>query len=279
MSGITKQGSLEPDELALINRVMPLIMATIDDRSWRVRWTAAAKFNDVIAAYDQLRGTMDLLVPAYEKLLQDPEAEVRTAATFNLAHVASGTARVPFPSTGRPPQEGDMEISSSQRITVAERLVKRVTSLTEDDSDHVRAALAMVATELAPILGKESTITNLVPPVLLLLRDAASEVRLNLISSLSALNEVIGVDLLSQSLLPAILDLAQDGKWRYVRSTVQVCFSRCLWPGRRQLCLFLQGYVWLSSGRFLYLPSNWEKIFLLKSLFPFVLDGWVMTLP
>lgn len=106
-----------------------------------------------------------------------------------------------------------------ERITVAERLVKRVTSLTEDDSEHVRAALAMVATELAPILGKDATISHLVPPVLLLLRDAASEVRLNLISSLSSLNEVIGVDLLSQSLLPAILDLAQDGKWR-IRSAI-----------------------------------------------------------
>lgn len=104
--------------------------------------------------------------------------------------------------------------TSDARMTAAERLVKRVTSLTEDDSEHVRAALAMVATELAPILGKDATISHLVPPVLLLLRDAASEVRLNLISSLSALNEVIGVDLLSQSLLPAILDLAQDGKWR-----------------------------------------------------------------
>jgi serine/threonine-protein phosphatase 2A regulatory subunit A len=72
----------------------------------------------------------------------------------------------------------------------------------------------MVATDLAPILGKDATISHLVPPVLLLLRDTASEVRLNLISSLSALNEVVGVDLLSQSLLPAILDLAHDSKWR-----------------------------------------------------------------
>jgi hypothetical protein len=106
-------------------------------------------------------------------------------------------------------------VPDSKRVTAAERLVKRVTSLTEDDSEHVRAALAMVATELAPILGKDATITHLVPPILLLLRDAASEVRLNLISSLESLNKVIGVDLLSQSLLPAILDLAQDGKWRY----------------------------------------------------------------
>lgn len=97
---------------------------------------------------------------------------------------------------------------------MAKRLVKKITTLTEDDSENVRAALGMVATELAPYLGKEATISDLVPPVLLLLRDTTSEVRLNVISSLGALNEVIGVDLLSQSLFPAIIDLAEDGKWR-----------------------------------------------------------------
>lgn len=216
MNSLAKEEPLVEEESSLVRRILPLVMATIDDRSWRVRWTAAAKFADVISAYNQLPGTMESLVPAYEKLLQDPEAEVRTAATFNLAHVAKCQARVPTPPGERPPQEGDMQgdMASGPRISVAERLVKRVTNLTEDDSEHVRAALAMVATELAPILGKDATITHLVPPVLLLLRDAASEVRLNLISSLSALNKVIGVDLLSQSLLPAILDLAQDGKWR-----------------------------------------------------------------
>jgi len=195
-----ENASLKENELELLQRVLPLIVSTIDDRSWRVRWTAAAKFADVVAAYDNLPKTMDSLVPAYEKLLQDPEAEVRTAATLNLAAVARCQSR--------------LTQSDGTQTSVAERLVSRVTGLTEDDSEHVRGALAMVATELAPILGRETTIMLLVPPVLLLLRDAASEVRLNLISSLSALNEVIGVDLLSQSLLPAILDLAQDGKWR-----------------------------------------------------------------
>ncbi|EEC44256.1 predicted protein [Phaeodactylum tricornutum CCAP 1055/1] len=197
-------GDLNESEQGLLKKVLPLILATIDDRSWRVRWTTAAKFSEVISAYGRLPDVMDSLVQGYEKLLQDPEAEVRTAATFNLAHVAKGDAQVLVP-----PQH-------------PERLVKRVTSLTEDESEHVRAALAMVATELAPILGREGTITFLVPPVLLLLRDAASEVRLNLISSLSALNEVIGVDLLSQSLLPAILDLAQDGKWRIRMAIIQL---------------------------------------------------------
>lgn len=222
MAKIATQGDLVNDEKELIGRLLPIIVATIDDRSWRVRWTAAAKFAEVIAGFDPLPNAMDSLLPAYEKLLQDPEGEVRTAATFNLAAVAkSCTSMVPVPPVGRMPTEQEMTDYQGERISAAERLVKRVTSLTEDDYQNVRAALAMVATELAPILGKDATITHLVPPVLLLLRDAASEVRLNLISSLGALNEVIGVDLLSQSLLPAILDLAQDGKWRIRLAIIQ----------------------------------------------------------
>ena len=207
----------------LIERVLPLVVSTIDDRSWRVRWTAASKFNDVVGAFSSLPGAMDVLVPAYEKLLQDPEAEVRTAAALNLADVARCDAMVR--TEGGPPGEDGAENDNAEddgtRVTVAQRLVKRVTTLTEDDSENVRAALAMVATELAPVLGKEETISHLVPPVLLLLRDATSEVRLNIISSLAALNEVIGIDLLSQSLLPAIVDLAEDGKWRIRLAIIQ----------------------------------------------------------
>jgi serine/threonine-protein phosphatase 2A regulatory subunit A len=214
--------ALSKVELDLLHRVLPLIVATIDDRSWRVRWMAANEFATVIAAYDPLPSAMDSLIPAFEKLLQDPEAEVRTAATLNLAQVATSQARVPLPSSHRA-HEGDTPLAMSNipRVSVAERLVQKITSLTEDDSEHVRSALARVATALAPILGRDATIAHLVPPVLLLLRDAASEVRLHLISSLAALNEVIGVDLLSQSLLPAILDLAQDGKWRIRLAIIQ----------------------------------------------------------
>ncbi|KAL7526325.1 hypothetical protein ACHAXR_001427 [Thalassiosira sp. AJA248-18] len=162
---------------------------------------------------------MDALVPAYEKLLQDPEAEVRTAATFNLSEVAKTGAMVyPAGWTGGDSDagtgDGDDDEDAGQRIPVAMRLVNRVMQLTEDDSENVRAALAMVATDLAPILGKDVTIEQLLPPMLLLLRDSTSEVRLNIISSLSLLNDVIGAELLTQSLLPAILDLAEDGKWR-----------------------------------------------------------------
>jgi serine/threonine-protein phosphatase 2A regulatory subunit A len=198
---------------ALVKCILPLIIATIDDRSWRVRWTAASRFAAVVKVFSTLSGTMDALVPAYEKLLQDPEAEVRTSAALNLAEVAKTGSKV-YPVGWNEDGMDCSEDDGENRITIAERLVQRVMALTEDDSENVRAALAMVATELAPLLGRDVTITHLLPPMLLLLRDSTSEVRLNIISSLSLLNDVIGEELLSQSLLPAILDLAEDGKWR-----------------------------------------------------------------
>jgi serine/threonine-protein phosphatase 2A regulatory subunit A len=207
---------------ALVKRILPLIAATIDDRSWRVRWTSASKFASVVHAFATLHGAMDALVSNYEKLLQDPEAEVRTAATYNLAEVAKAKAMVyPAGLTLGSGMDINDDDNDSHRIPVAQRLSNRLEGLTEDDSVNVRAALAMVATELAPLLGKDASVSNLLPPMLLLLRDSSSEVRLNTISSLSLLNDVIGTDLLHQSLLPAILDLADDGKWRIRLSVIE----------------------------------------------------------
>mmetsp|Transcript_15627 Transcript_15627/g.29478 ORF Transcript_15627/g.29478 Transcript_15627/m.29478 type:complete len:669 (+) Transcript_15627:150-2156(+) len=206
----------------LLKKIVPLIAATIEDRSWRVRWTAASKFANVINAFKDVDDdfTIDLLISSYEKLLQDPEAEVKTAAILNLAEVATCKSKVP-PSQSNTTPRASSDGFKLPRISIAKRLVKKIQSLTEDDSNNVRAAVAMVASDLAPLLGKEATISDLVPQILLLLRDSTSEVRLNVISSLGSLNEVIGVGLLSQSLLPAILDLATDSKWRIRLATMQ----------------------------------------------------------
>jgi serine/threonine-protein phosphatase 2A regulatory subunit A len=86
--------------------------------------------------------------------------------------------------------------------------------LSEDPSEHVRAALASVILGLAPLLGREGTIGNLLPLLLRLLKDPTPQVRLNVISRLEAVNSVIGLSLLSQSLIPAIVELAGDRQWR-----------------------------------------------------------------
>lgn len=80
-----------------------------------------------------------------------------------------------------------------------------VRDLAADSSQYVRSALASVVMELAPVLGKQATIDQLLPVFLSLLRDDFPDVRLNVISKLD-----------QASLLPALsgtLPLVNFG-WR-----------------------------------------------------------------
>ncbi|KAL2559038.1 Serine/threonine-protein phosphatase 2A 65 kDa regulatory subunit A beta isoform [Forsythia ovata] len=93
-------------------------------------------------------------------------------------------------------------------------ILKKIQELSSDSSQHVRSALASVIMGMAPVLGKDATIEQLLPIFLSLLKDEFPDVRLNIISKLDQVNQVIGIDLLSQSLLPAIVELAEDRHWR-----------------------------------------------------------------
>lgn len=94
------------------------------------------------------------------------------------------------------------------------QLLPSIDRLSQEPSEHVRAALAAVVLGLAPVLQHDATLTLLLPLFLRLLKDSSPQVRLNIISKLEAVNAVIGVRLLSQSLLPAIAELSCDRVWR-----------------------------------------------------------------
>ena len=68
------------------------------------------------------------------------------------------------------------------------RIVPCVRDLSQDSSQHVRAALANQISGLAPLLGKDATIEHLLPLFLHLLKDDFPEVRLNIISKLETVN-------------------------------------------------------------------------------------------
>jgi hypothetical protein len=65
-----------------------------------------------------------------------------------------------------------------------------VKELANDSSQFVRAALAGVAMELAPQLGRGPTIEHLLPVFLALLKDPFPDVRLNVISKLDQVGGV-----------------------------------------------------------------------------------------
>lgn len=172
--------------------VVPTVRASGGDKSWRVRYCTAEKFSELSQALGPLI-TRSELVGLFVRLLKDSEAEVRGVAAKQVTGVAS---------TGVP-----LEMILNQVLPCVEEL-------TNDASQHVRAALAEVIMGLAPIVGKEHTTSKLVPLYLQLLKDEFPDVKLAIISHLDDVNKVIGIESLQESLLPAVFELARDTMWR-----------------------------------------------------------------
>ncbi|KAI4211314.1 MAG: hypothetical protein LQ351_005869 [Letrouitia transgressa] len=162
-----------------------------EDKSWRVRYMVADRFEKIAKAVDEETLARDL-VPAFVKLLKDTEAEVRTAIAGQIPGFCG----------------------LLDRDTLLNEIMGSIEDLASDTSQHVRAALGTQISGLAPILGKEETIAHLLPMFLQMLKDEYPDVRLHIISKLELVNKVIGIELLSQSLLPAIVQLAEDKQWR-----------------------------------------------------------------
>ena len=108
------------------------------------------------------------LVPAFVTLLKDNEPEVRVSAAGKVSSFCQ----------------------KLESILVTQSIIPCVKDLSQDSSQYVRAALASVVMELAPLLGKQGTIDHLVPTFLTLLKDIYPEVRLNVISKLDQVNQV-----------------------------------------------------------------------------------------
>jgi serine/threonine-protein phosphatase 2A regulatory subunit A len=176
------------------------------------------------------------LIGQYVQLLKDNEAEVRTAAAGQIPGEFLSVSTI-TPSLLTPPCPGFSKLLDKEVILA--RIVPCVRDLSQDNSQHVRAALANQISGLAPLLGKDSTTEHLLPLFLHLLKDEFPEVRLNIISKLETVNSgtlryhpnkmqvidhpylVIGIELLSESLLPAIVELAEDKSWRVRQAIIE----------------------------------------------------------
>ncbi|QDS73762.1 Polyamine N-acetyltransferase 1 [Venturia effusa] len=171
--------------------LLTALRSLFEDKSWRVRYMVADRFEKIAKAVDEEVVSRDL-VPAFVKLLKDTEAEVRSAIAGQIPGFCG----------------------LLDRETLLHEVMPSIEELVTDSSQHVRAALGTQLSGLAPILGKDETIAHLLPMFLNMLKDDFPDVRLNIISKLELVNKVIGIELLSQSLLPAIVQLAEDKQWR-----------------------------------------------------------------
>lgn len=180
------------------SELITLANTLFTDKSWRVRYMASSRFEDLAVALDSPQ-TREKFVPDFVSLMKDSEAEVRTA----IAKQIPGFSKL------------------IPRDVILSEIIPSVEVLSRDPSQHVRAALASEISRLAPLLGKEMTNDYLLPTFLLMLKDEFPDVRLNIISKLQVVNDVIGIERLSKSLLPAISDLAKDKQWRVRLAIIQ----------------------------------------------------------
>jgi len=183
--------------------VKPTTLKLAADKSWRVRWSVASSFCDVcegLAAAQALPASShNDLLDAFLALLRDHEAEVRTAAATNITR----TSKL-FPIT-----------------SVLQHFMVPIADLVNDPAEHVREALASVLMGMAPVVGKDKAIENLLPHYNALLRDESAKVRLAIVAKLGTTGGIVGVEHIQTALLPAIVDLSNDKNWRVRAEIIQ----------------------------------------------------------
>lgn len=165
----------------------------IGDDSWRVRYMAADKFEELASQFSCNESFINALVNPFLSLCEDTEGDVRKA----IAKQVPGFAKL-----------------LQNPTVVLEKIFPAIRNLSMDEHEATRASLALTITNMADVLDKKQATEQLLPILLDMLKDEFPDVRLNIIGNLKVVNDVIGVELLSESLLPAITELANDMNWR-----------------------------------------------------------------
>lgn len=117
----------------------------------------ADKFTDLQKAVGPEITRTDL-VPAFQSLLSDSEAEVRAAAADKVKDFCQNLDK------------------HHQENIIMNNILPCVKNLVADPNQHVKSALASVIMGLSPILGRTNTIEHLLPLFLNQLKDECSEV-------------------------------------------------------------------------------------------------------
>ena len=173
------------------NALFPEVRSCVDDQSWRVRVTAANAMEDILNHVAPPKNHTQVF-ESYNKLLSDPEIEVRTIAVTKLPAVCQ------------------FKPDRSLLNLIAPNLNKSI----RDDSEQVRAALAEALARMAPVLGAALTADVLLHLILKSLRDQSSLVRLKIIANIEHISSLLKVDEVAPCLMPAITELATDRQWR-----------------------------------------------------------------
>uniref|UniRef100_A0A452FC43 Protein phosphatase 2 scaffold subunit Abeta n=1 Tax=Capra hircus TaxID=9925 RepID=A0A452FC43_CAPHI len=174
--------------------VMPTLRQAAEDKSWRVRYMVADKFSELQKAVGP-KITLNDLIPAFQNLLKDCEAEVRAAAAHKELvsdtnqHVKSALASVIM----------GLSTILGKENTI-EHLLPLFLAQLRDECPEVRLNIISNLDCVNEVIGIRQLSQSLLPAIVELAEDAKWRVRLAIIEYMPLLAGQLGVEFFDEKL-------------------------------------------------------------------------------
>mmetsp|Transcript_30174 Transcript_30174/g.58960 ORF Transcript_30174/g.58960 Transcript_30174/m.58960 type:complete len:593 (+) Transcript_30174:180-1958(+) len=177
-------------------------------RSMRVH--KAKHFVKLTSAMHPTRPMRDQVQAFLRLIAIDTELEVRTEVSLNIAAFCS-------------------HLEAQTLLGSILPVLRELSQMPQSPADQevfavnqaVRESIAEQTATLAPILGQEATVTELLPLIKVFLGDELVEIRRKALGSLAPVIETLGAEATEQHLLPQVLQMARDPIWRVRLAVVE----------------------------------------------------------
>jgi serine/threonine-protein phosphatase 2A regulatory subunit A len=182
---------------------LPIIITEGEDKSWKVRYHFAIKFPSISEALGK-EIIENSLVQTFVQLLRDIEPKVKSSALDSLSTI----------------------LHTFARDKIQNLIFPAVSSIASDPAanESVRKNAADVVIQMSKSIGREFTLTRLIPIIQELISSDNQEVKLHLIPGLTTLASVVGVDILTPRILSSLHTLAKDStNWRIREAVIITC--------------------------------------------------------
>ncbi|EEY22610.1 protein phosphatase PP2A regulatory subunit A [Verticillium alfalfae VaMs.102] len=216
--------------------LLALLRSLIEDKSWRVRYMIADRFEQIAKAVDDEVLSRDL-VPAFVKMLKDTEAEVRTAIAGqipgfcalidrnvllndimgSIEDLVSDTSQHVRAALGTQIRRSPLLFPRQQRS-----LLPAIIQLAEDKQWRVRLAIIEYIPLLASQLGVKFFDEKLANLCMGWLGDTVFSIREAATHNLKKLTEVFGVEWANEAIIPKVMAMGNHPNYLYRMTT---CFA------------------------------------------------------
>ena len=163
------------------------LLAAGEDKSWKVRLCFAKSFAKFAEAFGKEISDNNL-IQTFTLLLNDNEPEVKNAAITSLS----------------------LSLRNLSTEKICNLILPTLQNSYADSQTSFKAGVALALCEMSHIVGKDYTMSKILPILTELLKDDNAEVRLNVTQNLIKLADIVQTDLLSPSFLTILSIIMND---------------------------------------------------------------------